>query len=115
MLLNLTSNAVKYNRHGGSIHVTCRETAGGRVAIAVRDTGPGIPAAKMDRLFRPYDRLGAEHTGVQGTGMGLALSKGLVEAMDGRLEASSVEGEGTTFTVELPLAGSLVPEAPGRS
>jgi signal transduction histidine kinase len=47
--------------------------------------------------------------------MGLALSKGLVEAMDGRLEASSVEGEGTTFTVELPLAGSLVPEAPGRS
>jgi len=115
VLLNLTSNAVKYNRHGGSIHVTCRETAGGRVAIAVRDTGPGIPAAKMDRLFRPYDRLGAEHTGVQGTGMGLALSKGLVEAMDGRLEASSVEGEGTTFTVELPLAGSLVPEAPGRS
>jgi signal transduction histidine kinase len=116
VLLNLASNAVKYNRHGGSIQVSCSETAGGRVAIAVRDTGLGIPAAKMDRLFRPYDRLGAEHTEVPGTGMGLALSKGLVEAMDGRLEAASVEGEGTTFTVELPLAGSsLLSGAPGRA
>jgi PAS domain S-box-containing protein len=115
VLLNLASNAVKYNRHGGSIHLSSRETGGGRVAIAVADTGPGIPAAKMDRLFRPYDRLGAEHSEVQGTGMGLALSKGLVEAMDGRLEASSVEGEGTTFTVELPTADSLVTGAPGRA
>jgi signal transduction histidine kinase len=67
----------------------------------------------MGRLFQPYDRLGAEETDVQGTGMGLALSKGLVEAMDGTLVAESVEGRGSTFTVQLPaattLAGSAAP------
>jgi PAS domain S-box-containing protein len=102
VLLNLASNAVKYNRHGGELRVRCRVVPEGRVAIAVGDTGPGIPADKMGRLFQPYDRLGAEETDVQGTGMGLALSKGLVEAMGGTLQAESVEGRGTTFTIELP-------------
>ena len=72
------------------------------MAIVVTDTGPGLSADEMARLFRPFDRLGAEQSEVQGTGMGLALSKGLVEAMDGSLTAESVEGQGTTFTVELP-------------
>jgi PAS domain S-box-containing protein len=101
VLLNLASNAVKYNRHAGTIRVTCRATREGRVAVAVQDTGPGLSPDKMARLFSPFDRLGAEDTEVQGTGMGLALSKGLVEAMGGDLTAHSVEGEGTTFTVEL--------------
>jgi signal transduction histidine kinase len=101
VLLNLASNAVKYNREAGSIRVTCQATPEGRVAIAVQDTGPGLSPDKMARLFSPFDRLGAEDTEVQGTGMGLALSKGLVEAMGGDLTAHSVEGEGTTFTVEL--------------
>jgi signal transduction histidine kinase len=101
VLLNLASNAVKYNREAGNIRVTCQATREGRVAIAVQDTGPGLSPDKMARLFSPFDRLGAEDTEVQGTGMGLALSKGLVEAMGGDLTAHSVEGEGTTFTVEL--------------
>ena len=101
VLLNLASNAVKYNRHAGTIRVTCQATRAGRVAIAVQDTGPGLSPDKMARLFSPFDRLGAEDTEVQGTGMGLALSKGLMEAMGGDLIAESVEGKGTTFTVEL--------------
>jgi PAS domain S-box-containing protein len=104
VLLNLASNAVKYNHHAGSIRVACQAAAPGRVAIAVQDSGPGIPADKLARLFTPFDRLGAEQTDIQGTGMGLALSKGLMEAMDGSLTADSVEGQGTTFTIELPEA-----------
>jgi signal transduction histidine kinase len=111
VLLNLASNAVKYNRHGGEIYLACSATAERRVAIVVRDTGPGIPPDKMERLFMPFDRLGAEQSEVQGTGLGLALSKGLMEAMGGTLDAHSVQGEGTTFTVELALAeGQAVPE-----
>jgi len=106
VLLNLASNAVKYNRHAGTIRVACQATPDGRVVVAVQDTGPGLSADKMARLFNPFDRLGAEETQVQGTGMGLALSKGLMEAMGGDLTAESVEGKGTTFTVELAeLAG----------
>jgi PAS domain S-box-containing protein len=101
VLLNLASNAVKYNRHAGTIRVTCQATPEGRVAIAVQDTGPGLSPDKLARLFSPFDRLGAEDTEVEGTGMGLALSKGLMEAMGGDLTAYSVEGEGTTFTIEL--------------
>jgi signal transduction histidine kinase len=70
----------------------------------VADDGPGIPADRMARLFQPFDRLGAEHTEVQGTGLGLALSKGLTEAMGGTLVAHSVQGQGTTFTLKLPVA-----------
>ena len=115
VLLNLASNAVKYNRHAGTIRVACQAAAGGRVAIVVTDTGPGLSADKMARLFRPFDRLGAEQSEVQGTGMGLALSKGLVEAMDGSLTAESVEGQGTTFTVELPESShSLLSGTPSR-
>jgi signal transduction histidine kinase/CheY-like chemotaxis protein len=111
VLLNLASNAVKYNRHAGSIRVACQVPSPGRVAIAVQDSGPGIPADKLARLFTPFDRLGAEQTGIQGTGMGLALSKGLMEAMDGSLSADSVEGQGTTFTIELPeAAGAAGPQ-----
>jgi len=94
VLLNLASNAVKYNHHGGSIHLACHATSEGRVGIVVRDTGPGIPADKMERLFMPFDRLDAEQTDVQGTGLGLALSKGLMKAMGGTLTAHSVQGEG---------------------
>jgi PAS domain S-box-containing protein len=109
VLLNLASNAVKYNRHGGTIRVACQATPEGRVAIVVQDTGPGLSADKLARLFNPFDRLGAEETEVQGTGMGLALSKGLMEAMGGDLTAESVQGSGTTFTVEL----AQVVEVPG--
>jgi signal transduction histidine kinase len=104
ILLNLASNAVKYNRHGGSISFTCDAGAYDRLRIAVADTGPGIPADKLPRLFTQFDRLGAEHSEVQGTGMGLVLAKRLAEAMGGALTVASVEGQGTTFTLELSLA-----------
>jgi PAS domain S-box-containing protein len=111
VLLNLASNAVKYNRHAGTIRFAYQATPNGRVRIAVQDTGPGLSADKLARLFSPFDRLGAEETEVEGTGMGLTLSKGLVEAMGGDLTADSVVGRGTTFTVEL----AELTEVPSRS
>ncbi|MEJ2185346.1 MAG: ATP-binding protein [Gemmatimonadota bacterium] len=103
VLLNLMSNAVKYNKEGGSVRVDCSADTG-MVRISVADTGEGIPESKMEHLFEPFERLGAEETGVEGTGIGLALSKGLVEAMDGLMGADSDEGEGSTFWLELPVA-----------
>ncbi len=102
-LLNLVSNAIKYNRQMGSVTVSIT-ASGGRARISVADTGPGIPPEKLHRLFEPFDRLDAEFTAVPGTGLGLALSKALVEAMDGALTVVSVPGEGSVFTLELPLA-----------
>ncbi|MGH9179797.1 MAG: ATP-binding protein [Acidimicrobiales bacterium] len=102
ILLNLLSNAVKYNRPGGSVAVSCVQASATRVVVKVTDTGPGIPAEQLELLFTAFERLGAEHTDVEGTGIGLALSKRLAEAMDGRLSATSALGHGSTFSVELP-------------
>ena len=104
VLINLLNNAIKYNRRGGTVTLTCEPTAGGRLCIAVRDTGRGIPAARLAQLFTPFERLEAEGGAVQGTGLGLALSRGLVEAMGGRIGVESTEGEGSRFRVEIPMA-----------
>jgi PAS domain S-box-containing protein len=104
VLLNLLSNAVKYNREGGRITVRCDRVGEERLRINVIDTGYGIPPEYLDRLFHPFDRLGAEQGSVEGTGMGLVLSKGLVEAMAGVLGLESTLDVGSTFWVELPLA-----------
>jgi len=104
VLLNLLSNAVKYNRPGGSVEVAVGRPQDGRLPITVADTGPGIPAALLGRLFAPFERLGAEGTRVEGTGLGLALSKGLVEAMGGALSVKSVVGRGSTFRIDLAAA-----------
>jgi CheY-like chemotaxis protein len=104
VLLNLLSNAIKYNRTGGSIVVACDEVAGDRLRLSVTDTGMGIPADRMDRLFTPFERMGAEHTATEGTGLGLALSKRLMEAMGGSIGAESHAPDGITFWIELPLA-----------
>lgn len=109
VLLNLLSNAIKYNRPGGSVHVTCHADVGEGVRISVRDTGQGIPAEVQERLFTPFERLGGEQSGVQGTGLGLALSEGLVHAMGGQLTMESAVGVGTTFTVCLRGAPRPVP------
>jgi signal transduction histidine kinase/CheY-like chemotaxis protein len=109
VLLNLLSNAVKYNKPGGLIRIACGDGPAGRSRLTVSDTGNGIDAERIQRLFKPFDRLGAEQTGIEGTGLGLALSHHLVEAMGGTLSASSQVGEGTTFTVELQTAQSHVP------
>ena len=102
VLLNLLSNAVKYNRPRGTIVVSCEQPANTRVRINVADTGMGIPAERLGLLFTPFERLGAEQSGEEGTGIGLALSKRLTEVMGGTLEAASTLGQGSTFTVELP-------------
>jgi PAS domain S-box-containing protein len=103
VLLNLLSNGVKYNRPGGSVRVTWEEREG-RVRIGVHDTGRGIAPERMAELFVPFARLGAEETGVEGTGLGLALSHRLAEAMGGSLTAESQPGRGSTFWLELPAA-----------
>jgi PAS domain S-box-containing protein len=102
VLLNLLSNAVKYNRPRGTVAVSCEQPAATRVCISVADTGMGIPAEQLGMLFTPFERLGAEHSGEEGTGIGLALSKRLAEAMSGTLRADSSLGKGSTFTLELP-------------
>jgi PAS domain S-box-containing protein len=104
VLLNLLSNAIKYNREGGSVEVSCTKTVAGRVRLAVSDTGHGISPAMLARLYTPFDRLGADELGIEGTGLGLALSKRLVEAMNGSLVVESRRGVGTTFTAELAYA-----------
>ncbi|MGH2699042.1 MAG: PAS domain-containing sensor histidine kinase, partial [Actinomycetota bacterium] len=107
VLLNLLSNAIKYNRSGGSVSLRMLG-AGDRVTVSVADTGMGIPRNKMEALFKPFDRLGAERTEIEGTGLGLALSRRLVEAMDGRITVASIPGEGSTFSVQ--LNGAAVPD-----
>jgi len=103
VLLNLLSNAVKYNRHGGSVAVSCEHVSPTRLRINVTDTGPGISPERMGLLFLPFERLGAETSEQEGTGIGLALSRHLAEAMGGSLDVDTVHGQGSTFVVELPL------------
>jgi PAS domain S-box-containing protein len=104
VLLNLVANAVKYNHEGGRALIACRREDG-RVRIGVEDNGPGIPADKVSRLFTPFDRLGMEQA-VEGTGLGLALSKRLITAMDGEIGVETTAGTGCTFWVSLPSVES---------
>ena len=101
VLLNLLSNAVKYNRDGGSVEISYDRRPDGWVRIGVRDTGPGIPRELRSRLFMPFERLGAEQSAVEGTGLGLALSSRLVEAMGGRIGVDTEVGRGSTFWIDL--------------
>ncbi|MGH2528362.1 MAG: ATP-binding protein [Actinomycetota bacterium] len=103
VLLNLLSNAVKYNREEGVVTVAFGE-AHGTVRIEVTDTGPGIPPDRIDRLFNPFERMGAEQGEIEGTGLGLALSKRLVEAMGGTISLEATSDRGTTFFIQLPRA-----------
>jgi PAS domain S-box-containing protein len=103
-LLNLLSNAVKYNREGGTVTVAAVVGDAGLVRINVSDTGPGIPAEKHDEVFRPFSRLGAEASKIEGTGIGLTISRQLIENMGGSLDFESTPGAGSTFWLELPLA-----------
>lgn len=106
VLLNLLSNAIKYNREGGAIdlRITTRD---GRVRIAIADTGYGIPEDKLPGLFEPFNRLGADQTEIEGTGIGLALSRALVHLMEGELGVESQPDQGSVFWFELPLAGPV--------
>ena len=112
VLTNLLSNAVKYNREGGSVTVSARRVdvpAGPAVEIVVADTGLGLTAAQLAALFQPYNRLGREQSSIEGTGIGLVISRLLAERMGGALEARSGDGQGSTFTLRLPAAEHAEP------
>jgi len=104
VLINLLSNAIKYNRAGGSIEVTYSHGASARVHISVRDTGDGLSAEKLAQLFQPFNRLGREAGTIKGTGIGLVVSKRLIELMSGTIGADSTVGTGSVFWIALPAA-----------
>jgi PAS domain S-box-containing protein len=110
VLTNLLSNAVKYNREGGQVTIRAA-AAGGRITIDVEDSGIGMTPSQLQRLFVPYDRLGREGSGIEGTGIGLVISRRLTELMGGTLEAESRADTGTTFTVTLPAADTPIEAA----
>jgi hypothetical protein len=108
VLLNLLSNAIKYNRPGGSVTLRAAPAAGAEaahwLAIAVHDTGVGIDEADLPHLFEPFNRLSQARSGVEGTGIGLSVTKALVMLMQGRIQVSSRAGVGSTFSILLPRA-----------
>ena len=104
VLLNVLSNAVKYDHKGGEVSVIITRAAPARARVEVTDTGPGIPTRDVARVFEAFDRMGAEATDVEGTGLGLALSKRLIETMNGEMGIESAPGQGTTAWFELPAA-----------
>ncbi|HUF13768.1 MAG TPA: ATP-binding protein [Longimicrobiales bacterium] len=110
IMINLLSNGVKYNREGGKVRVIC-ERVDGNLRIAVEDEGPGVPPEQLSRLFTPFDRLGAERTGIEGTGVGLSLTRHLVEAMAGDIGYEQAPSGGARFWFTLPLAAGRTEEA----
>lgn len=106
VLINLLSNAIKYNREQGEVVLSCRIVSDRYAHIEVADTGPGIPEDKMEALFQPFNRLGAETTKVEGTGIGLTITKRLVDMMKGDISVKSDLGIGTTFSLIFPLCYS---------
>jgi signal transduction histidine kinase/ActR/RegA family two-component response regulator len=104
ILINLLSNAVKYNKTAGSVRVWLELPSAERLRINITDTGLGISNDKLEQLFMPFERLGAEQSRIEGSGIGLALSRRLTEAMGGQIGVSSQLGQGSTFYIELPIA-----------
>jgi len=104
VLTNLLSNAVKYNVPGGRVVVHSQPVGADSVALRVLDTGLGLSEAQMANLFQPFNRLGREQGDIEGTGIGLVISRRLAELMGGALHAESTEGQGATFVLTLPLA-----------
>ncbi|MFC3148680.1 PAS domain-containing protein [Piscinibacterium candidicorallinum] len=100
VLSNLISNAIKYNRAGGQVRVEIGQDEA-QIRLAVRDTGRGMSADQQRRLFRPFDRLGMETSGIEGVGIGLVITRKLAELMDAQLDVQSTEGEGSCFTLSL--------------
>lgn len=118
VISNLVSNAIKYNRSGGSVTVSTTDLASGRWQLSVQDTGPGMSPEQMSKLFQPFERLGKDTSSIEGTGLGLIITKSLVEAMGGCLDINSLIGEGSRLTVTLNQSSpdqeaTLAPSANG--
>lgn len=105
VLLNLTTNAIKYNTNQGSVTLSCHQTQDGKVCIKVSDTGLGIPEEKLETIFAPFYRLESNSSEVEGVGIGLTITKRLVELMEGKIFVESVLGKGTCFSIELNGTG----------
>jgi len=104
ILTNLLSNAVKYNHDGGHVHVTSRPASADQVELSVADTGMGMTPTQMEELFKPFNRLGRERSSLQGTGIGLVISRRLAELMGGSIRVRSLPGQGSSFLLRLPKA-----------
>jgi PAS domain S-box-containing protein len=111
-VLNLLSNAIKYNHPGGEVLLECVNNDNGNLHLSVSDTGNGIPEAMRDKVFEPFDRLGAESSDVPGTGIGLTVTKQLIEGMAGHVGFESTVGKGTTFWIDLPTVTENDMKAP---
>jgi CheY-like chemotaxis protein len=112
VLLNLLNNAVKYTPFFGGVTVSYHVSGNEKVRVLVSDTGSGIPPEKTARLFTPFERLGAEQSATEGTGLGLALSQRLMQAMGGSIGVESAVGKGSTFWIELPRTKSPLEQLP---
>ncbi len=115
VLLNVLSNAVKYNKENGSINLVTEITSDEKLRIKISDTGQGIPKEKMELLFQPFQRLGAEHTYIEGTGIGLSITKHLVDLMGGSISVNSSPNEGTCFTLEFQITSTFSPKEENTS
>ena len=111
VLVNLLTNAIKYNRPGGEVRVSTRDESDA-VVLSVEDTGRGMSAAQLERLFEPFNRLGAERDGIEGTGIGMTIVRALVAGMGGRVEVHSEPGVGSRFEVRLPRAAAVADSGP---
>ena len=112
VLINLLTNGVKYTPMAGSVTVSCASNGNEQLRILVTDTGPGISPEKLERLFTPFDRLGAEQSGVEGTGLGLALSQRLMQAMGGSIGVETGSASGSIFWIALPRTKSPLGQTP---
>jgi len=101
VLINLLFNAIKYNRPGGAVTVECTVRASKAIRISIRDTGEGLAADQLAQLFQPFNRLGKEASVEEGTGIGLVVSKRLMDLMEGSIGADSVVGTGSVFWIQL--------------
>ena len=106
IMINLLSNAIKYNKQGGSVTINSTTISSGRLRIGISDTGLGLNTTQQEKLFKPFERIGAETTDIEGTGIGLIISKKLIEIMGGAIGVDSEPGCGSTFWVEINLAQS---------
>jgi len=104
VLMNVGSNAIKYNQAGGQVDFILSQTAAHFVTLTVKDTGPGMSSTELSKLFQPFERLGHETSGIEGTGLGLIITRSLIDAMGGSLQIESQPGSGTQVHIALPLA-----------